>query len=56
MKNSGQCRSTGPVIEQPARAHSTHPPVGPFRCARANAYSMPPVEDVNREGKSASRE
>lgn len=25
--------------EQPHRAHSTHPPVGPFRCARWGARS-----------------
>ena len=26
-------RSAGPVAEQPCHTHSTHPPVGPFRCA-----------------------
>jgi hypothetical protein len=25
---------TGPVDDRPSCAHSTHPPVGPFRCGR----------------------
>lgn len=40
---------TGPVIEQPIRAHSTHPPVGPLRCACLGTRSMPPVWGVKRE-------
>lgn len=34
----------GPVAEQPSRAHSTYPPVGPFRCARLGARSAPPAK------------
>ena len=36
----------GPVAEQPNRARSTHPPVGPFRCARLCARSAPPAKSV----------
>ncbi len=36
-RRSGRCERTGPVAAQPSRAHSTHPPVGPFRCARLGA-------------------
>ena len=42
---------TDSVIEQPIRPHSTHPPVGPFRCAHLGTISMPPVWVVKREDK-----
>ena len=40
-------KDTGPVAERPSRAHSTHPPVGPFRCARLGFRSAP-TRDVHR--------
>ncbi|MBA5865203.1 MAG: hypothetical protein GDA67_00740 [Nitrospira sp. CR1.3] len=47
----GSCRG-----KQPHRAHSTHPPVGPFRCARWGApFATPPASGVDVDKLLATR-
>jgi len=48
-------KNTGPVSEQPSRAHSTHPPAGPFRCARLGARSAPPVMHPRSKKRMVSK-
>ncbi len=49
-----KCVGAGPVAEQPSRARSTHPPVGPFRCARLGARSAPPAPRGVRKVEEAA--